>query len=127
VTSTDPLGHATTRTYDAVSRLATQTDPLGRLTWYTYDRQTRLAQWRIPPGLPRSLTGPIRAPQPAPMGQLQRATRGVHGNGAGAARALGGLTWRPHPASALDFSLTRPSPVSTLAPDARLGTEAAHG
>ena len=29
-TTTDPLGHTTTRTYDEFSRLATQTDPLGR-------------------------------------------------------------------------------------------------
>jgi YD repeat-containing protein len=41
-TVTDPLGHTTTRTYDAVSRLVTQTDPLGRLTWYTDDLVHRL-------------------------------------------------------------------------------------
>jgi YD repeat-containing protein len=32
-TITDPLGHTTTRTCDAVSRRSTQTDPLGRVTW----------------------------------------------------------------------------------------------
>ena len=47
-TVTDPLGHTTTRTYDAVSRLVTQTDPLGRLTWYTYDLLNRLSTWWIP-------------------------------------------------------------------------------
>jgi YD repeat-containing protein len=42
-TTTDPLGHTTTRTYDEVSRLLMQTDPLGRLTWYTYDLLNRLS------------------------------------------------------------------------------------
>lgn len=38
----DPLGHATVRTYDAVSRLLSQTDPLGKTTRFSYDALNRV-------------------------------------------------------------------------------------
>ena len=43
-TTTDPVAHTTTRTYDEVSRLLMQIDPLGQMTWYTYDAGSRLTQ-----------------------------------------------------------------------------------
>ena len=37
LSSTDPLGHTTTNTYDANHNLISTTDPLGHTTTYTYD------------------------------------------------------------------------------------------
>jgi len=65
-TTTDPLGHTTTRTYDTVSRLLMQTDPLARVLRERSSRRTRAKQ-------KPSALGPLRArARMAPGGRESR-------------------------------------------------------
>lgn len=64
-----PRGHTTTRTYDGLSRLATQTGPMGRLTWFTYDGLDRLTSARLDAAVEPGLL-PMDATLTAPAWEL---------------------------------------------------------
>ena len=55
--TTDPLNHTTTFTYDLKGNLTTVTDPLGKQTTFTHN----------PAGQPLSTTDPLGIPRSLPM------------------------------------------------------------
>lgn len=96
LTTTDPLGHTTTTTYNALNEPLTITDPLQNVTTYTYDARGNVTSIAQPEGAtttfsPDATTGQLNSVTD-PNGKVTTYVYGAKGNLTKVTDAIGNVT-----------------------------------